>query len=183
MYCKQCGNAIADDSRFCQHCGNVQDSNSIAQVQPETKENVQESTKTSEDKSKKVVRAIIKEVRTIALIVIIAFAVKGLAYLAIDIQRFPEISEEVQKQANNVSSGSNSGHFRLYEEEARLVKLGEYKYDDELRDYNELSNINAFRKRVFAKHASKTSKIAFWIALPAIALFWYIRRLVRWLSE
>ena len=26
MYCKHCGREIADDSRFCQHCGKPQDS-------------------------------------------------------------------------------------------------------------------------------------------------------------
>ena len=27
MYCKKCGKEIADDSRYCQHCGGFQEEN------------------------------------------------------------------------------------------------------------------------------------------------------------
>lgn len=39
MYCKHCGKEIADDSKFCQHCGGKQDilSDSTKNVESDTK--------------------------------------------------------------------------------------------------------------------------------------------------
>lgn len=36
MYCKECGNQISDDSKFCQHCGSKQTLNPVPKVASET---------------------------------------------------------------------------------------------------------------------------------------------------
>lgn len=48
MYCKYCGKQIADNSKFCQHCGGVQDDNSSQSTQTDSQSTVSHNQKVVE---------------------------------------------------------------------------------------------------------------------------------------
>jgi len=218
MYCKHCGKVIDEDSAFCRYCGKSQDSpkEDIHQdstcsldMQPNSSSIKIEIVKPStinEDKAKKGVKTIIKEIALIALFIGIAFLGKTIAFEIICSSHYPEVTQEEQEAFNRdvlkkqypngfppveeYASGNwdRSKYPEVLDisfglEAAKYLHYGDFKYDKEATSLSQLEDMNQFRKDSLYFHASETAEIVFWILLIGLPLIRYILLIAIWLLK
>ena len=218
LFCRHCGKQIPHDSIFCQHCGKSVDLvkenlvTCVDEVKDEKESSLKiEIVKTSdsknEERAKKFVSRLIREVVLIALFVGIAFAGKGALYHVFVQSNQPPLVTEERQQAfkdaifklehpNGLPPCSWDDYFNgnydkekyptvyIYSFGLPLAELGvgEYKYDGEATTMSDYENLNDFRKCTLERHAEKASNTFFWILIIGIPLLRYIILLFKWLN-
>ena len=216
MYCKYCGTKIDNDSAFCRYCGKFQDFAETGNSQKSTKssDNKQDSRPIrvefvkpsiiTEDKARKGVKTIIKEIALIALFIGIAFLGKLIAFKINNSSQYPKVTQEEQKAFNDAifkkqypnglppleeyvkgnwdeSKYPEVSDINFGLAAAEYLRFGEFKYDKEATSLSQLEDINQFRKDSLYLHASYTADIVFWILLIGLPLIRYFSLFVRWL--
>lgn len=218
MYCKHCGKQIDDDSAFCRYCGKPQDlpmeeddqeSKISLDKRPDSsliKVEIVSPSIMTEDKAKKGVKNVMKEIALITLFVGIAFGSKALIFDAINSSYYPEVTSDEQEAFNNaIMKKQFPNGFPPVEdiingkwdrnrypevtnisfgvEAAKYLHWGDFKYDKEATSLRQLEDLNQFRKDSLYIHASDTAELFFWILLIGLPLLRYIILLIKWLSE
>lgn len=177
MFCKNCGKQITDDAAFCQFCGcKLNATNQPFKVE------IKKHSNYNEEKAKKTVKTLLKELGIISLMVAVAFIVKLMVFDMLNSIPYPIVSEERQREFNREYYARMSSPVASIGDIAYKLGVGDYKYDDEMWP-NSMTDINNFRKYARESHAENAANIAFWIALIGLPFIRYIILLAKWLKK
>lgn len=218
MYCKYCGKEIAEDSAFCRYCGKPQDLPK-EEMGKESRDSLDKRSDSStikveiikpsiitEDKAKKGVKTIIKEIALIALFIGLAFLGKAITFEMINSTDYPKVSPKDQEAFNSAimkkqypnglppieEFASGNWDRNIYPENknisfgleaAKYLHWGDFKYDKEATSLSQLEDLNLFRRDSLYFHALDTSEIVFWILLIGLPLIRYILLMTKWLFK
>lgn len=220
MYCKHCGVEIDNDSIFCSKCGKPltinpykkRDTTDIPNLSESPKsediekvKNIQEK-KVSEDKTRKTVKIILRQLLYIGLLIISAFIIKTITYHISMSRVIPTVTEENQMRFNDeffkllnpngvpsieeLKANNFQRDYRKYPQNTNIpigliateyLRFGDFTYDDKLYSPIQLENINMARKEILEEESENIADTTLKIALGILIGGYFLISFIRWL--
>jgi hypothetical protein len=188
MYCTHCGKKIPNDSKFCPFCGVEQKilgwdtNNDKNEKYKNGRPVVIEIHKALQnvDRTKNIVRKLLKELSIILLFSAIALAFNMLfQFFFIFANKPPIVSDEQQEAYNNNPAVLSSAPHGIA---LANLGVGEWKYDTDIVSEGQLSNLNLTRNSILKGYAQQYATIFSGILLGLLILYRYGKKLIRWLK-
>lgn len=202
MYCKYCGKQITDDSIFCQYCGGkvdlkkseynyteplVKEITSSTHLNSPTIKVVLEKPKTNtEEKARNATKRVLRELAVLTIIIIFAFFSGVIGYFIVHSTPIPEVTEEEQQAFNDAileKEKENPYEISFGLDAAKYLKLGDFKYDNDISVMSELNNITDTRNALLDINSKEIGRNVFWIVLISLAFCRYLYMFSRWILK